>query len=256
MEALLESVYDRVFNLSIRYLGDPDSAKDATQEICIKILTKYDSFRGESLFSTWALAVASNYLRTTRKSFLENACISFNEYEADCALSIQSEFDGTDAESKILTEELKHSCSMGMLQCLDRTDRLVYILHTFFDVTGNLGAEISGLTPEAYRQRLSRVKKEMSCFLEKNCGLFSAGAPCHCENRVPHALKQGRINKKDRMFTTVLETLDGDTAAFRSNSAYRLTARQDEIRRILSLMSDSLDLKPGAISLGETKANA
>jgi len=249
MEALLESVYDRIFNLSIRYLGDPESAKDATQEICIKILTKHDSFRGDSLFSTWALAVASNYLRTARKSLLETACISFDAYATDCALSTQNEFDGTAAERDILTEELKHSCSMGMLQCLDRTDRLVYILHSFFALTGKLGAEISGLTPEAYRQRLSRTKKEMSAFLEKNCGFYRTDAPCHCKNRVQHALKLGRISRKERVYTAVLESLDDKTTAFRSNSVFRLTARQDEIRHILSSFSNSLELNSASISL-------
>lgn len=241
-EALIASVYDRIFGLSLRFLGDPESARDATQDICIRILGKLDTFRGESLFSTWALKVAANYLCDAKKSFMENLGFSFEMYETDCAVTPDIAFLGTDAEREVLARELKHSCTTAMLQCLDRTDRLVYILHAFFAVPGETGAAISGLTHEAYRKRLSRVRARMANFLEKNCGLHSETAPCRCLARVPYALEQRRIDRDRLFFTEAMERLDAETNAFRSESEFRVPARDAEIRRILSTVSDALDI--------------
>ena len=51
LEELINSVKDRIYNLSIRYLWHPQNAEDATQEILIKIITNLSSFEGKSLFS-------------------------------------------------------------------------------------------------------------------------------------------------------------------------------------------------------------
>lgn len=251
-EDLVSSVYDRIFNLSLRFLGDPESAKDATQEICIRILEKIGTFRGEALFSTWAMKIATNYLCDSKKSFMENIGFSFEMYEADCAATPVLPFTGTDAERTLLAEELKHSCSTAMLQCLDRTDRLVYILHAFFAVSGERGASITGLTPVAYRKRLSRARARMAEFLEKNCGLYSDTAPCHCFERVPYALSQKRIDRKNRMFTVAMEELDSGTNAFRAPPMFRLLARETEIRSILSPVCGDLAIEIPAKPVSET----
>ncbi len=54
-----------------------------------------------------------------------------------------------------------------MLQCLDADSRCIYILGTMFRGQP-LAAEILDLSPEAYRQRLSRIRKKMAGFLLKN----------------------------------------------------------------------------------------
>ena len=53
LEALIRSIQDRIYGLSIRMLYHPADAEDATQEILIKVITHLDSFRGESAFTTW-----------------------------------------------------------------------------------------------------------------------------------------------------------------------------------------------------------
>lgn len=49
LEALLLSVQDTVFNLSLRMLGTFSDAEDATQDILLKIMTHLSSFRGGEL---------------------------------------------------------------------------------------------------------------------------------------------------------------------------------------------------------------
>ena len=49
------------------------------------------------------------------------------------------------------------------------------------------------MTPEAYRQRLSRVRKKMAGFLGQYCGAYGSGK-CNCKDRVNYAIQNHRIN--------------------------------------------------------------
>lgn len=56
--------------------------------------------------------------------------------------------------------------------------------------------EILGITPEAYRQRLSRIRQKMAGFLKQYCGLSSTRM-CSCQKRVGYAIKNHRLNPAD-----------------------------------------------------------
>ena len=96
-------------------------------------------------------------------------------------------------EKAILAEELKLSCTNVMLQCLDTESRCIFILGTMLQVDSRIAGDILGITTEAYRQRLSRVRKKMADFLKEYCGEYGQGS-CHCEKRVNYAIKNHRID--------------------------------------------------------------
>ena len=73
-----------------------------------------------------------------------------------------------------------------MLQCLDPESRCIFILGTMFRVDSRIAGDILGITPEAYRQRLSRVRKKMADFLSEYCGEYGKGT-CRCANRLLYA---------------------------------------------------------------------
>lgn len=50
LEAVLLSVQDLVFNLSLRMLGTFPDAEDASQDILLKVMTHLSSFRGRVPF--------------------------------------------------------------------------------------------------------------------------------------------------------------------------------------------------------------
>ena len=60
LEELILSVQDMVYNLALRMLWHPEDAKDATQEILIKVVTNLSSFKGNSEFNTWVYRLATN----------------------------------------------------------------------------------------------------------------------------------------------------------------------------------------------------
>ena len=106
-------------------------------------------------------------------------------------------------EASILAEELKLSCTNVMLQCLDAESRCIFILGTMFQVDSRIAGDILGITPEAYRQRLSRIRSKMADFLKEYCGEYGQGT-CRCAKRVNYAIKNHRISPDRLDFTAAV----------------------------------------------------
>lgn len=206
LETLIADAQDLVFNLSLRMLGTFPDAEDATQDILLKIITHLSSFRGDSSFTTWVFRVAVNHLKNYKKHMFAHYPLSFEYYADDIENSkIQDIPDLTqNVEKDILAEELKLSCTNVMLQCLDTESRCIFILGTMFKVDSRIAGDILNITPEAYRQRLSRVRKKMADFLGQYCGEYGSGR-CHCKDRVNYAIQSHRINPSQLDFMTASE---------------------------------------------------
>lgn len=57
---LLERHHTRIFRIAVRLLGDVDDAEELTQDICVALVDKLSSYRGESRFTTWLYRVVVN----------------------------------------------------------------------------------------------------------------------------------------------------------------------------------------------------
>jgi RNA polymerase sigma factor (sigma-70 family) len=249
VEELLASVYGRIYNLAIRMLFSPEEAEDATQDIVVKVLRGLPGFRGDSSFATWSLAIAANHLRSLKSRALPG--ISFEAYEAEVGPHADPQSVGlTAGERLVLEKELKLSCTLGMLQCLDTLDRLVYVLNCFFGLSSEEGGRVAGLAPEAYRQRLSRARRRMADFLDKVCDLRGA---CSCSLRLGYALAAGRISKErpylkraeyaaSRVdaFIGSMEELDAAAALFRAQPPMLPEATEERLKEILRELADGI----------------
>ncbi len=195
LETLVVDVQDIVFNLSLRMLGTFADAEDAAQDILLKMITHLSSFKGGSAFTTWVFSIAVNHLKNYKKRMFARYPLSFEYYGDDIENGkIQDVPDLTqNVEKDILAEELKMSCTNVMLQCLDAESRCIFILGTMFKVDSRIAGDILGMTPEAYRQRLSRVRKKMAEFLGQYCGEYGNGR-CKCRDRVNYAIQSHRLN--------------------------------------------------------------
>lgn len=206
LETLIAGVQDIVFNLSLRMLGTFADAEDATQDILLKIITHLSSFRGDSSFTTWAFRIAANHLKNYKKHMFANCPLNFEYYGNDIEnAKIQDLPDLTqNVEKNILAEELKMSCTNVMLQCLDTESRCIFILGTMFKLDSRIAGGILEITPEAYRKRLSRIRKKMADFLSEYCGEYGGGR-CKCKNRLNYAIQSHRLNPLQLDYTTAAE---------------------------------------------------
>lgn len=206
LETVILSVQDLVFNLSLRMLGTFPDAEDASQDILLKVMTHLSSYKGESSFSTWVFRIAVNHLKNYKKHMFAQFPLSFEFYGNDIQNARTEDVpDMTqNVEQTILAEELKMSCTNVMLQCLDTESRCIFILGTMFKADSRIAGDILGITPEAYRQRLSRIRKKMADFLSEYCGEYGKGK-CRCMERVNYAIQNHRINPQHLDYMTATE---------------------------------------------------
>lgn len=234
LETVILSVQDLVFNLSLRMLGTFPDAEDATQDILLKVITHLSSFRQESSFSTWVFSIAVNHLKNYKKHMFAQYPLSFEFYGDDIVNGrIDDVPDLTqDVEASILAEELKLSCTNVLLQCLDPDSRCIFILGTMFKVDSRIAGDLLDISPEAYRQRLSRVRKKVAEFLSEYCGEYGKGR-CRCSRRVNYAIQNRRISPERLDFTSAkpvesvaevkaaMEEIDGYSQQFAFCQAYQ-----------------------------------
>ncbi len=207
LETVILNIQDLVFNLSLRMLGTFPDAEDASQDILLKVMTHLSSFKGESSFSTWVFRIAVNHLKDYKKHMFAQFPLSFEFYGDDIRNAKTEDIPDLtqNVEQAILAEELKLSCTNVMLQCLDTENRCIFILGTMFKVDSRIAGDILGITPEAYRQRLSRVRKKMADFLTEYCGEYGKGK-CHCADRGNYAIQSHRIHPTQLYFQTAVSS--------------------------------------------------
>jgi RNA polymerase sigma factor (sigma-70 family) len=251
LERLVAAVQDRIYGLAVRMLWDTEDARDATQEILVRIVTRLGTFRGDSAFTTWAYRVAANHLLTARRSRVERQRYTFERFgaELDEGLSDEGGRDHT-ADTALLLEEVKIGCTLGMLQCLDRPHRLAYILGDVLEMEGEEAARVLRIQPAAFRKRLSRARDAVVAFTRAKCGLVSPERPCRCRRRLPAARRLGRVvpgrlrfasdGERARAFPRVLAEIRALEEVRRAAALYRshspLAAPEDVAAQIRKLL--------------------
>jgi RNA polymerase sigma factor (sigma-70 family) len=194
---LVREIQHPMHRLALRFLGNPDDAQDACQEILIRIVTRLGTFEGRSKFSTWAYTVAIRSLLRTRKRLYESAVRGAEAYAAALDAGM-GDIDPTleEAEYRLLSEEVRVSCTYGMLLCLPRPQRAAYVLADVLGLTDGEGAEILDCSKNAFRQRLSRARRTLRFVIENRCGLFDPANPCRCGRQVASGEAAGVIDRR------------------------------------------------------------
>jgi RNA polymerase sigma factor (sigma-70 family) len=253
LEQVIRATQDRIYGLALRMLWHPEDAKDATQEILIRVITHLGTFRGESSFVTWLYRVAANALLTIRKGRAEEARLTFQAFEqdldeeiSDARVAVSPGLDET-----LLLKEVKIGCTQAMLLCLDRPHRLAYILGEILELEGSEAAEVMEISPQAFRKRLSRARAEIVSFMQRKCGLVNPQSGCRCRRRVNRAIQLGRVDprhllfasnaQKARDFPQVLSTIRQLEEGQRAVALYRshpdVTVPKDFVTMIKSLIN-------------------
>src|SRR3712207_3843980 len=79
---VVQELQHPMYRLALRFLGHPQDAQDATQEILIRIVTHLGSFEGRSKFTTWAYTVATRSLLRAKKGFVESSVLGEEQFAA------------------------------------------------------------------------------------------------------------------------------------------------------------------------------
>lgn len=211
LEGLVRGLQDPLYRLALRFLGDPEAARDATQEVSILVVTQLSTFRGESAVTTWAYRVASRHLLRHKKRARR---ARFESIEAELGQPENAIEPGLLAtvEDRYLEEELFLSCTQAMLRALDAEQRIAFVLGAILELDAREAAAVLEISEPAFRKRLSRARSTLDAFVSKNCGVANERAPCRCRFQVSHAHRQGRLDPLHLRYAaagtqTSLETL-------------------------------------------------
>lgn len=204
LERVVARIQPDVQRLALRFLWHPQDAEDATQEILIRVITRLDTYRGESAFRTWVFRVATNALLTMRTRRAEEHALTVPEFAADLerGLSDSSPDGESPVEHALLLEEVRVGCTMAMLLCLDRPHRLAYILGEIMDLDHNEAAAALEVRPDAFRARLSRARRTIRGLMSGHCGLVNPANACRCSKRVKAAVELKRVDPERLLFAS------------------------------------------------------
>jgi len=99
-----------------------------------------------------------------------------------------------EAEYRLLSEEVRISCTYGMLLCLPRLQRAAYVLADVLGLTDREGAEILEVSAAAFRQRVSRARRTIRRVIDDRCGLVDPANPCRCGRQITSGAAAGVID--------------------------------------------------------------
>jgi RNA polymerase sigma factor (sigma-70 family) len=201
LEALLLRHQHYIFNIAIKMTGNLSDAEDVTQEVLIKVITKLAQFKQESNFRTWIYRITFNHFLQMKKSLQEQSIVSFEIVEKQLdAIPDESLSELEMATLRGEIEETKLNCMNGMLLCLEREQRLIFIIGEIFNANHTLGASMLEITKDNFRQKLSRARRDLHNFMNRKCGLINPDNPCRCAGKTKGFIKAGKVNPENLQF--------------------------------------------------------
>ena len=196
LERLIKQHQDFIYNIALRLYLDPNDALDATQDVLIKVITHLKTFQAKSQFRTWLYRIVVNHFLNSPKRKYEQ---SMESLKGD--LLFEEVEDRQVSEEEV--EEVRIMCSTAMLMCLNREQRLIYIIGEIFNVDHNLGAELFGTTKGNFRIKLHRARMDLLNFVSGKCGLIDSANPCRCPKKTRVMVKAGMVDKENLRFNSV-----------------------------------------------------
>ncbi len=192
-----------IYNIAVRMVFQPQDAEEVTQEVLVKVITNLSTFRGESKFRTWLYRIAANCVLNMKRRSAEIKVTTFADYGA--AINRTPDLDLPDRKSvpvdlPVLVEEAKNGCTMGMLLCLDRQQRLIFTLGEILGATDAVGAEVLEMTAENFRQCLARARRDLHSFMNHQCGLVNKSNPCRCPKKTRGFIEDGHVDPHHLLF--------------------------------------------------------
>lgn len=149
---LIERYEAKMLRYANRFLFDPDNAKDAVQEVFIKVYINIASFDNSKKFSPWLYRIAhNNFINEIKKNKREP--LSFVDF--DVFLPYLKSVENPD--QNLLDEELKQSLD-SYINKINVRYKEILILYYFEDLSYKEISDVLHIPVSSVGIRLSRAK--------------------------------------------------------------------------------------------------
>jgi RNA polymerase sigma factor (sigma-70 family) len=219
-----------IYNLAWKLTGNTSDAEDLTQEALIKIISNLGTFKQESSFTTWAYRITKNHFLNDQRNPPDIFATTYEELGRRLDSAESTEL--TSEERLIKSEEIREvrlQCLSGMLLCLTKDQRMIYIIGEIFGADHTVGSEIMEISKTNYRMKLSKARKDLYNFMQNKCGLVNKANPCRCHKKVTFATENGMVDAKNLLFnrkeySTFKEQLEPDADFLVDDSELKIAA--------------------------------
>ncbi len=227
LEQLIQRHQHYIYNVALKMVLNPFDAEDITQEVLIKVVTKLSQFQGKSNFRTWLYRITFNHFLRMKQSGLEKHMTTFAAYgeDLDRIEDVEMSVEEQLAQRELI-REAKLSCLSGMLLCLNREQRLVFILGEIFEADHNLGSELLDISKANFRKRLERARRDLYQFMQNKCGLINTANPCRCARKTAGFIKEGWVDPQQMRFNTAYVHAIKDTLPTKSQQLDELVSEK------------------------------
>lgn len=139
----------RIFILGMSFFKNETDAEDFVQDVFIKVYTKLNTFKGNSLFSTWLTRIAYNL-----------ACNSVNRLDEYVPISEESLItDPSDSPEEIQIKKITCEAIREAIKELPAEYAVCLDLFFFYDVSHAEISRITGFPINTIKSHIFRAKK-------------------------------------------------------------------------------------------------
>jgi RNA polymerase sigma factor (sigma-70 family) len=175
-----------------RLLGRSPDLEDAVQEVLILACARLDTYRWEGSFAGWLYAVATRSILRRAASAPREATLALEL--AERALLTDHE-PMTEAEWRLVEQDLHLACTVGILTELSPDTRRLYLLGEVLGVPDRIGAGVAQLTPAAYRKRLERARRTVAAAVERHAGTPHDDRVAAAARELDHLVTLGELHR-------------------------------------------------------------
>ncbi len=178
---VINSDYEKIYAFAFRMIGNHEDTKDTLQNSFIKAYTNIEKFRGNASITTWFYRIVINesyrYFETLKKLPLQLITENLNISETHFFESIEYE---RKIDDELIIEELRERCLFAFLKCMQKNQRVCFLLKTCLELSIKEIAEVMNLSVENVKVTLHRGRKRLQDLFNNRCSLIDPENPCKC----------------------------------------------------------------------------
>jgi len=166
-EELVGRYHTFVLNTCFRYLNDENDAKDATQDILVKVYFALNKFKPDAKFSTWLYRIVVNHcLNVLRSRKRKKWLLTFSKYTGEHSENINNIKDTKNNPEQNLESKEQRVAIDRALASLNEGYRTAIILHRYQGLSYKEIAAVMETSVSSVESILFRAKKKLAELLK------------------------------------------------------------------------------------------